>query len=142
MASTEFSLSAPDFSRWIYSSAVMVDRLGKIIERKHACEGLIPKGIFLGLQQRFFQPIINPKSSFDFLDSISLRYVAARALTKSSGALSLDQFDEVMRRFSDFFNSLDEGGFLSFDDLKTAEEMKIFFREIELAGEEQIMIPL
>lgn len=140
MAFAGFCSNAPDARRWMYASAVMVERLGKMIERKYASEGLIPKGVFLGLQQRFFQPIISSDGSSD---SISVGYVVANALARLSlHTYSLDQFDEMMRRFASFFDSLNEDRVFSSDDLEMAENMKRFFWEIQLAGEQRIAIPL
>lgn len=136
------SLSDSSARRWMYSAAVVVDRLGKMIEQGHTDEGLVPEGVFMGMR-RFFQLIVNSDGSCNLLESSSTGLVAAKALAASSGkTYSIRQFDEVMERFSNFFDSLNENRNLSSDELEIAEEMKGFFQQIEIAGECSIVIPL
>lgn len=128
--------------RWMYGSAVVADRLGKMIEQGGTNAELIPKGVFIGIQ-RFFRLIINPDSSPSLSERSSTGLVAARALAVSSGkTCSIRQFDDVMEQFSKFFDDLNTNRDLSSDELKIAEEMKAFFIQIEIAGERSVTIPL
>lgn len=143
MAFTESCRSDFGSRRWMYGAAVMEDRLGKMIEQKKINKESIPKGVFLGMQ-RFFQLVIGPGGSCKFSENLSTGLVAANALAESNPekAYSLQRFFELMERFSLFFNSLNENRDLSSDELEIAEEMRAFFRQIGIAGERLVIIPL
>lgn len=124
-------------SHWTYASAVMADRLNKVISEKQVTQGLIPEGVYRGIK-RFFELVLNPDGKQIPSANIANCLIAANTVARSAAEMAprnLQEFDAIMKSYSLFIDELMDERTLTPEELSKAEELRRFFKQLEQDGE-------
>jgi hypothetical protein len=129
-------------SYWAYMATVMADCLEEISRSKEIRPEKVPRGVYQDAK-KFFQLVMesvgkdlptNPPAS------LNAYVIAAYAVKDSSQEelKTLDALGDRLRAYNELLDSLDEVRELDGQEVQTAKNLQLFFRELAEAGEAQI----
>lgn len=127
---------------WSYMATVMTDCLREISQTRTIHTGDVPRGVYRDAK-KFFNLVMQSVGN-DLPDnppaSLNAYSIAAYAVKDSSEVQpsNLEELGERLEAYAKLLNRLETPGNLDEHEVATAEDLRLFFRELAQAGEAQV----